>query len=250
MRIAPGAHYSMGGLWIDYDSMSNVPGLFVVGEASCSDHGANRLGASSLMRACVDGWFTLPVTVRPTTWNHCWGPTGRCPSRIGPVIATGDSGRRAGVGRLPRQGGGSKPANEFHRQLGELLYEQCGVNRSADELVDAIDRIQMLRKEFNDDLLVTGSGAELNQELEKAGRVSDFIDLAELMCIDALDRDESCGGHFRVEHQTPTARRNATTRTAASCRRGSADQPGPYIRHDEPLNFTAVPLEQRNYKTK
>jgi succinate dehydrogenase / fumarate reductase, flavoprotein subunit len=247
MRIAPGAHFSMGGLWTDFDSMSNVAGLFVGGEASWAYHGANRLGANSLLSACVDGWFTLPVTVP----NYLESLLGTEP------LATDDPAVTATVNEV-RDGvqhlldiGGSKPADYFHRQLGDVLYDQCGVNRSGDELACAIDSIQKLRKEFNDDLLVTGSGAQLNQELERAGRVSDFIDLAELMCIDALDRDESCGGHFRIEHQTPDgeAQRDDANWCFVSVWERPT-QPGPYIRHAEPLRFTAVPLETRNYKTK
>jgi len=247
MRIGPGAHFSMGGLWTDFDSMSNVPGLFVGGEASWAYHGANRLGANSLLSACVDGWFTLPVTVP----NYLESLLGTEPLSLDdPAVTATVDEVRAGVAHL-LDIGGTKPVNEFHSQLGDLLYGQCGVNRSAEELADAIDRIQKLRKVFNDDLLVTGSGAELNQELEKAGRVSDFIDLAELMCIDALDRNESCGGHFRVEHQTPDGealRDDANFCFVSVWERPT--EPGPYTRHVEPLTFTAVPLEQRNYKTK
>jgi succinate dehydrogenase / fumarate reductase, flavoprotein subunit len=247
MRIGPGAHFSMGGLWTDFDSMSNVPGLFVGGEASWAYHGANRLGANSLLSACVDGWFTLPVTVP----NYLESLLGTEPLSLDDraVTATVDE-VKAGVAHL-LDIGGTKSVNEFHSQLGDLLYDQCGVNRSAEELADAIDRIQKLRKEFNDDLRVTGSGGELNQELEKAGRVSDFIDLAELMCIDALDRNESCGGHFRVEHQTPDG--EALRDDANFCFVSVWERPtesGLYTRHVEPLTFTAVPLEQRNYKTK
>jgi succinate dehydrogenase / fumarate reductase, flavoprotein subunit len=157
---------------------------------------------------------------------------------------------RAGVDHL-LDIAGTTPADQFHRQLGDLLYDKCGVNRRADELADSIDRIQKLRKEFNDDLRVTGTGAHVNQELERAGRVSDFIDLAELMCIDALDRNESCGGHFRVEYQTPDG--EAQRDDAHWCFVSVWERPtvpGPYIRHNEPLTFTAVPLETRNYKTK
>jgi succinate dehydrogenase / fumarate reductase, flavoprotein subunit len=247
MRIGPGAHFSMGGLWTDFDQMSNVPGLFVGGEASWAYHGANRLGANSLLSACVDGWFTLPVAVP----NYLESLLGTEPLAIddSAVINTVNEVRN-GVRHL-LDIGGTRPADHFHRQLGDLLYDQCGVNRTAEEIVDAIDRIQTLRKEFNDDLRVTGTGAELNQELEKAGRISDFIDLGELMCLDALDRNESCGGHFRVEHQTSDG--EAQRDDANFCFVSAWERPtgpGPYIRHDEPLNFTAVPLEQRDYKTK
>ncbi|MDT5303847.1 MAG: succinate dehydrogenase / fumarate reductase, flavoprotein subunit [Mycobacterium sp.] len=247
MRIGPGAHFSMGGLWTDFDQMSNVPGLFVGGEASWAYHGANRLGANSLLSACVDGWFTLPVAVP----NYLESLLGTEPLALddSAVISTVNE-VRSGVRHL-LDIGGTRPADHFHRQLGDLLYDQCGVNRTAEEIVDAIDRIQTLRKEFNDDLRVTGTGAELNQELEKAGRISDFIDLGELMCLDALDRNESCGGHFRVEHQTSDG--EAQRDDANFCFVSAWERPtgpGPYIRHDEPLTFTAVPLEQRDYKTK
>ena len=247
MRIGPGAHFSMGGLWTDFDQMSNVPGLFVGGEASWAYHGANRLGANSLLSACVDGWFTLPVSVP----NYLESLLGTEPLAIDdPAVTTTVNEVRSGVRHL-LDIGGTRPADHFHRQLGDLLYDQCGVNRTAEEIVDAIDRIQTLRKEFNDDLRVTGTGAELNQELEKAGRISDFIDLGELMCLDALDRNESCGGHFRVEHQTSDG--EAQRDDANFCFVSAWERPtgpGPYIRHDEPLTFTAVPLEQRDYKTK
>jgi succinate dehydrogenase / fumarate reductase flavoprotein subunit len=247
MRIGPGAHFSMGGLWTDFDQMSNVPGLFVGGEASWAYHGANRLGANSLLSACVDGWFTLPVAVP----NYLESLLGTEPLAIDdPAVTTTVNEVRNGVRHL-LDIGGTRPADHFHRQLGDLLYDQCGVNRTAEELVDAIDRIQTLRKEFNDDLRVTGTEAELNQELEKAARISDFIDLGELMCLDALDRNESCGGHFRVEHQTSDG--EAQRDDANFCFVSAWERPtgpGPYIRHDEPLNFTAVPLEQRDYKTK
>jgi succinate dehydrogenase / fumarate reductase flavoprotein subunit len=247
MRIGPGAHFSMGGLWTDFDQMSNVSGLFAGGEASWAYHGANRLGANSLLSACVDGWWTLPVAVP----NYLESLLGTDPLALddSAVISTVNE-VRSGVRHL-LDIGGTRPADHFHRQLGDLLYDQCGVNRTAEEIVDAIDRIQTLRKEFNDDLRVTGTGAELNQELEKAGRISDFIDLGELMCLDALDRNESCGGHFRVEHQTSDG--EAQRDDANFCFVSAWERPtgpGPYIRHDEPLTFTAVPLEQRDYKTK
>jgi succinate dehydrogenase / fumarate reductase, flavoprotein subunit len=247
MRIGPGAHFSMGGLWTDFDQMSNLPGLFVGGEASWAYHGANRLGANSLLSACVDGWFTLPVSVP----NYLESLLGTEPLAIDdPAVISTVNEVGSGVRHL-LDIGGTRPADYFHRQLGDLLYDQCGVNRTAEELVDAVDRIQTLRKEFNDDLRVTGAGAELNQELEKAGRISDFIDLGELMCLDALDRNESCGGHFRVEHQTSDgeAQRDDANWCFVSVWERPT-RPGPYIRHDEPLTFTAVPLEQRDYKTK
>jgi succinate dehydrogenase / fumarate reductase flavoprotein subunit len=246
MRIAPGAHFSMGGLWTDFDQMSNLPGLFVGGEASWAYHGANRLGANSLLSACVDGWFTLPLSVP----NYLASQLGTAPlAADDPAVTATVDEVRAGVRRL-LEIGGTQGADHFHRQLGDILYEECGVSRCADTLMSAIGRIRDLRKDFDHDLRVPGSGAQLNQELERAGRVTDFIDLAELMCLDALDRDESCGAHFRVEHQTPDG--EAQRDDAHWCFVSVWERPNgprPYVRHHEPLTFTAVPLETRDYKT-
>jgi succinate dehydrogenase / fumarate reductase flavoprotein subunit len=246
MRIAPGAHFSMGGLWTDFDQMSNLPGLFVGGEASWAYHGANRLGANSLLSACVDGWFTLPLSVP----NYLASLLGTVPlASDDPAVTANVDEVRAGVRRL-LEIGGTHGADHFHRQLGDILYEECGVSRSADNLTTAISGIRGVRKEFDHDLRVPGSGAQLNQELERAGRVTDFIDLAELMCLDALDRDESCGAHFRVEHQTPDG--EAQRDDAHWCFVSVWERPTgprPYVRHHEPLIFTAVPLETRDYKT-
>lgn len=243
MRIAPGAHFSMGGLWSDFDQMTNIPGLFVAGEAGWAYHGANRLGANSLLSACVDGWFTLPYSIP----NYLAGMLGTEPlaadhPAVGSTLA--DVAQR--IETLLSIGGSQGP-DRFHRRLGDLLYTGCGVSRSEQGLVDAIAAIDELSDQFWSDLRVAGTGAQFNQELEKAGRVADFLGLARLMCIDALDRDESCGAHFRVEHQTSDgeAQRDDDNWCFVSAWEYRAN--GPQIRHDEALTFTAVPLQKRDY---
>ena len=243
MRIAPGAHFSMGGLWSDFDQMTSIPGLFVAGEAGWAYHGANRLGANSLLSACVDGWFTLPFSVP----NYLAGLLGTQPLPADdPTVTATLADVRARVDALLSIGGTQGP-DRFHRRLGEILYAGCGVSRSAQGLTDAIVAIDGLTAEFWADLRVAGRGAQFNQELEKAGRVGDFLGLARLMCIDARDRDESCGAHFRVEHQTPDgeAQRDDERWCFVSAWEHGGD--GPPIRHEEALNFTAVPLATRNY---
>ncbi|UUO02534.1 fumarate reductase/succinate dehydrogenase flavoprotein subunit [Mycolicibacterium novocastrense] len=243
MRIAPGAHFSMGGLWSDFDQMTSIPGLFVAGEAGWAYHGANRLGANSLLSACVDGWFTLPYSIP----NYLAGMLGTAPLPADhPAVASTLTDVTRRVEQLLSIGGSQGP-DRFHRRLGELLYTGCGVSRSAQGLADTIAAIDELTAAFWSDLRVVGTGAQFNQELEKAGRVADFLGLARLMCIDALDRDESCGAHFRVEHQTADgeAQRDDANWCFVSAWEYRAD--GPQIRHHEALTFTAVPLQQRNY---
>ena len=247
MRIAPGAHFAMGGLWSDYDMMTSVPGLFVGGEVGWGYHGANRLGANSLLSACVDGWFTLPYAV----------PGYLAPLLGTPVLAHDDpavldavESVRARTERLLSTGGTQGP-DRFHRRLGEILYRYAGVTRTPEGLAQGIAEIRALREEFWRDVRVLGEGAELNQELERAGRVADYLEMAELLCVDGLDRDESCGAHFRADHQTPDgeALRDDTT----WCRVSAWESPAPnapdarFVRHDEPLTFQAVPLQTRNY---
>ncbi|WP_347353142.1 fumarate reductase/succinate dehydrogenase flavoprotein subunit [Intrasporangium sp.] len=250
MRIAPAAHFTMGGLWSDYDLMTSLPGLFVAGEAGWAYHGANRLGANSLLSACVDGWFTIPSALpnylAPLLGSALPGPDGRV---VEAALARA-SGR---VAALLAVGGTRGPAH-FHRALGEILYEGCGVTRDAAGLRRATEQVRSLRAQFWADLRVTGSGATLNQVLEKAGRVADFLELAELMCVDALDRDESCGAHFRAEHQAAgEARRDDERWAFCSAWQTTAERPGAdpgaleFTRHDEPLRFAAVPLVTRSY---
>ncbi|MDJ0338968.1 fumarate reductase/succinate dehydrogenase flavoprotein subunit [Cryobacterium sp. PH31-O1] len=245
MRIAPGAHFAMGGLWSDYDLMTNIPGLFVGGEAGWAYHGANRLGANSLLSANVDGWFTLPYSI----------PNYLAPLLGTPVLADDAESvlravaeTRASVETLAASPGTQGP-DRFHRRLGEILYAHCGVSRSAAGLAEGIRLIRNLRHDFQADLRVAGDADGFNQELERAGRVADFIDLAELMCIDALDRDESCGAHFRLEHQLgdgEAARDDDNWSFVSAWERGPE---GTYLRHQEPLHFESVQPETRNYKT-
>lgn len=249
MRIAPGAHFTMGGLWSDYDLMTTVGGLFVGGEVGWGYHGANRLGANSLLSACVDGWFTLPLSVPNYLAEHLGEPL--LTEADDAVVATVDAVR----GRLERllAIGGDRSADELHRELGEVLYAACGVARSAEGLERAMGQVRELRTRFWQELRVPGTGEQLNQELEKAGRVADYLELAELMCRDALDRDESCGAHFRIEHQTPDGEAlrdddNWCSVSAWEWTGGEGAHPHPPKRHLEPLSFSAVPLQRRDYR--
>ncbi|RMB59880.1 succinate dehydrogenase (quinone) flavoprotein subunit [Tessaracoccus antarcticus] len=243
MRIAPGAHFTMGGLWSDYDLMTSLPGLFVGGECGWGYHGANRLGANSLLSACVDGWFTLPHTVA----NYLAPHLGTEPlADDSPQVRAALSRTRARADALLAIGGTHGPGH-FHRLLGAILYEGCGVIRSRETLEHAIGRIRELRAEFWRDLRVVGTGLHLNQELELAGRVADYLELAELMCVDALDREESCGAHFRAEHQRDgEATRDDKRWAFASAWQVGTD--GGFIRHHEPLHFDTVPLTTRDYR--
>lgn len=244
MRIAPGAHFAMGGLWTDYDQMSNIPGLFVGGEAGWGYHGANRLGANSLLSACVDGWFTLPYSVPNYLAQHL-GETLLEPNDPAVQGVLKDVSER--VNRLMKIGG-KTPADRIHTELGEILYEGCGVSRSEAKLTAAIEKIRALREVFYTDLFIPGNPQSFNQELERAGRLEDYLQMAELMCIDALDRKESAGAHFREEYQTEEgeAARNDEDWCFVSVWEESAD--GAHIRHAEPLDFKDITLETRNYK--
>jgi succinate dehydrogenase / fumarate reductase flavoprotein subunit len=244
MRIYPAIHYTMGGLWVDYNLMSNVPGLFVIGEANFSDHGANRLGASALMQGLADGYFILPYTIG----NYL------AQSKLSQVSETSPQAREVLDGVKTRVDkllsiGGQRSPDSFHRELGKICWEYCGMARTADGLKEALRRIPELRDEFWSNLRVPGTGMELNQNLEKAGRVADFLEFGELMCIDALHREESCGGHFRSEHQTPDgeAKRDDEhfTYVAAWEWSGTAGKPN---LHKERLEFEYVKPSQRSYK--
>ncbi len=244
MRIYPAVHYTMGGLWVDYNLMSTIPGLHVLGEANFSDHGANRLGASALMQGLADGYFIIPSTI-----GHYIAGT-----RLEPVTADHPE-VRAALGdvedRTIRLLGiaGKRTVQSFHRELGALMWEKCGMARSAAGLQEALQRIPELREEFWTNVTVPGSGTELNQSLEHAGRVADYFELAELMCLDALHREESCGGHFRTEHQTEDgeALRNDEEFTyVAAWEYGGEGRPS--VLHKEPLVFENVHLATRSYK--
>ena len=243
MRIYPAPHYTMGGLWVDYNLMTNVPGLFAIGEANFSDHGANRLGASALMQGLADGYFVLPYTIGGYLADLGWDP----------VKDDTDAFKEARqkVEDQTRQFlsiNGNRSPDSFHRELGEVMLDKCGMSRSEDGLKEALKRIPEIRDEFWKNLKVTGSGEQLNQTLEKAGRVADFLDFGELMCRDALMREESCGGHFREEHQTPEG--EALRHDDKFAFVGAWEYKGqsePTL-HKEELNFENVKLTQRSYK--
>src|SRR6202171_3827440 len=197
MRIYPAIHYAMGGLWVDYNLMSNLPGLYVIGEPNFSDHGANRLGASALMQGLADGYFILPYTLP----NYLAGQMGKRPSTDHPEFKKTESDVRATLDKLLKVNG-KRSLDSIHRELGALLWEKCGMLRNKKGLQEALTKIPELRSEFWNNVRVPGDDEDFNQSLERAGRVADFLEFAELMCTDALARDESCGAHFREEHQT------------------------------------------------
>jgi succinate dehydrogenase / fumarate reductase flavoprotein subunit len=244
MRMYPAPHYTMGGLWVDYNLMSTIPGLHVLGEANFSDHGANRLGASALMQGLADGYFVIPYTL-----GHYLA------SSVLPAVSTDHPEfRRAeeeAGGRIRRMLsiGGKRSPDSIHRELGHVMWNRCGMARNAKGLQEALARIPALREEFWSNLAVTGTGEELNVTLEKAGRVADLLEFAELMCRDALERNESCGGHFREEFQTPDgeAQRNDAGFCHASVWEWSGEGRGP-VMHKEPLEFENVHLSTRSYK--
>src|SRR6266403_3999627 len=244
MRIYPAIHYTMGGLWVDYNLMSSIPGLFVIGEANFSDHGANRLGASALMQGLSDGYFILPYTVPDYLAATALDPV----DVSHPAFTATKAEVKERIEALVAVKGKRSP-DSFHRELGKMMWDHCGMARSDAGLRKALARIPELREEFWRNLRVVGGDDELNQTLEKANRISDFLETAELMCIDALHRTESCGGHFRVESQTPEgeAKRDDAnfSYTAAWEWKGSGQAPA---LHKEPLTFKYVPLSQRSYK--
>lgn len=242
MRIYPAPHYAMGGVWVDYNLMSTIPGLFVIGEANFSDHGANRLGASALMQGLADGYFVLPYTI-----GSYLARTG--PSDVGSDHAASKSVCDEVTNRTNQllNIGGSRSADSFHRELGALVWEYCGMARNKSGLEKGLSLIAELKEQFWRDLRVPGSGADINQQLELAGRVADFFELAEVMCLDASQREESCGAHFREEHQTEEgeAKRDDDAFSHAAVWEFTGDAPR---RHVEPLVFENVTLSQRSYK--
>ncbi|HLH17210.1 MAG TPA: fumarate reductase/succinate dehydrogenase flavoprotein subunit [Bryobacteraceae bacterium] len=244
MRIYPAIHYTMGGLWVDYNLMSTIPGLYVIGEANFSDHGANRLGASALMQGLADGYFVLPNTINDYLASQKLEKvdTGHAAVREAESNVTCVTRRLLEIK-------GTRSVDSFHRELGKLMWDYCGMSRTAEGLKYALGRIPELREQFWREVRVLGSGEELNQSLEKAGRVADFFELSELMCLDALERNESCGGHFREEYQTPDGEAlrndNDYAYVAAWGFRGVGNRPELY---KEPLNFEYVHPAQRSYK--
>ena len=244
MRIAPGAHFTMGGLWCDFNQMTSVPGLFVGGEAGNNYHGANRLGANSLLSACVDGWFTLPLAIP----NYLAGLAGQPLLDVDAPEATDAlADVRGRIDHLVNNPGHSRPTT-FHRRLGEILYTGCGVSRSEAGLKRALEQVRELREEFWRDVRVTGTDDRLNQELEKAGRVADFLELAELMITDALDRQESCGAHFREEYALPDGEAKRDDERWCNVSAWETTPAGQHRRYQEPLRFESVKLQVRNYR--
>ncbi|MFM9029744.1 MAG: fumarate reductase/succinate dehydrogenase flavoprotein subunit [Opitutaceae bacterium] len=245
MRIYPAVHYTMGGLWVDYNLMSNVPGLFVLGEANFSDHGANRLGASALMQGLADGYFVIPYTIGDYLAGQ--KPNAK-PSTDRAEFKQAEENVAAMTRRLLATKG-RQPVNAFHRRLGKLMWDHCGMARTRAGLEKALQEIPKLREEFWSDVHVPGSGESLNQALERAGRVADFIELGELMCRDALAREESCGGHFREEHQHPDGECKRDDEkfghVAAWEFQGEGQAP---LRNTEPLNYEHVKMSMRSYK--
>jgi succinate dehydrogenase / fumarate reductase flavoprotein subunit len=244
MRMYPAPHYTMGGLWVDYNLMTNVTGLYALGESNFSDHGANRLGASALMQGLADGYFVIPYTIGDYLSSH-----------LGEALSTEtDDFRRTEADVQQRIGRllaikGARSADSFHRELGRIVWDYCGIARNAEGLKKALQLIPALREEFWSNLRIVGGADQLNQELERAGRVSDFFELAELMCVDALDRDESCGGHLREEHQTPEgeALRDDAHFQFVSAWQWNGEGKAP-TRETEPLEFEYVKPTQRSYK--
>ena len=244
MRIYPAVHYTMGGLWVDYNLMSNVPGLHVLGEANFSDHGANRLGASALMQGLSDGYFVIPSTIA----NYLATQIGKKVSAEQPEFKAAENEVRGRISRLLSIKG-KKTVTTFHRELGLLVWDKCGMARDARGLQEAIQKISAMRVEFWENVNVLGDGAEFNQALEHAGRVADFLEFAELMCLDALERNESCGGHFRLEYQTKEG--EALRDDEHYCYVAAWEYAGPDARPNlikESLGFEYVKLSQRSYK--
>jgi succinate dehydrogenase / fumarate reductase flavoprotein subunit len=244
MRIYPAVHYTMGGLWVDYNLMSNVPGLHVLGEANFSDHGANRLGASALMQGLSDGYFVIPSTIA----NYLATQMGKKVSAEQPEFKATENEVRGRISRLLSIKG-KKTVTTFHRELGLLVWDKCGMARDARGLQEAIQKISAMRVEFWENVNVLGDGAEFNQALEHAGRVADFLEFAELMCLDALERNESCGGHFRLEYQTKEG--EALRDDEHYCYVAAWEYAGQDARPNlikESLGFEYVKLSQRSYK--
>ena len=244
MRIYPAVHYTMGGLWVDYELMTNIPGLYCLGEANFSDHGANRLGASALMQGLADGYFIIPYTVG----NYLADEVGKSHDGTNhPAFAEAEHKVRERIARL-MDVKGKQTVESFHKRLGKIMWDKCGMARNAEGLKQAIQEIRALRDEFWSDVRIPGGVDEMNPELDKAGRVADFIELGELMCIDALERNESCGGHFREEYQTPDgeALRNDADYMHAALWEYQGEEG--WRQHREELIYDVVKPSQRSYK--
>jgi succinate dehydrogenase / fumarate reductase flavoprotein subunit len=244
MRIYPAPHYTMGGLWVDYNLMSTIPGLYVIGEANFSDHGANRLGASALMQGLADGYFVLPFTIG----DYLATLLNKKPAPAPAAFKDAEQGVNERMKKL-LSAKGTRSVDSYHRELGTVMWENCGMARNADGLKQGITRIRELREQYWRDVRVLGDGDEPNQALEKAGRVADFFELGELMCVDALHREESAGGHFRVEYQTAEgeAARNDDQFAYVAAWEFTGDGNDPAL-HREPLVYETIKLSTRSYK--
>jgi len=244
MRIYPAPHYTMGGLWVDYNLMTTVPGLYAIGEANFSDHGANRLGASALMQGVADGYFVLPYTISDYLAQAKLDPVAEDHVEVRGTLEDVEA-RTARLLALD----GTRTVNSFHKEIGRIVWDECGMDRNAAGLERALETIPALRQEFWENAKVVGDGESINQTLERAGRVADFLELAEVMCLDALVREESCGGHFREEHQTPDgeARRDDENFMHVTVWEYTGPDGAPR-EHREPLEFEYVPPTQRSYK--
>jgi succinate dehydrogenase / fumarate reductase flavoprotein subunit len=244
MRIYPAVHYTMGGLWVDYNLMSTIPGLYVIGEANFSDHGANRLGASALMQGLADGYFILPYTIGDYLASTKFTPL----KNDNPAFKESEESTERMVKKLMSIQG-KRSVDEFHRELGVIMWDHVGMGRNATGLKKALKLIPELRERFWKDVKITGADLDMNIELEKAGRVVDFLELGELMARDALHRTESCGGHFRQEHQTEEgeAKRNDTKFSYVAAWEYKGAKKAPAL-HKEPLKFEYVKPSQRSYK--
>jgi succinate dehydrogenase / fumarate reductase flavoprotein subunit len=243
MRMYPAPHYTMGGLWVDYNLMSNVPGLFVLGEANFSDHGANRLGASALMQGLADGYFVIPFTIGDYLARNTPDGLNTDHAEFRKVEGEVDDKLKKLMGIK-----GKRSVDSFHKELGRIMWDRCGMSRTDEGLKEALQKIPAIREEFWNNVNVPGDSADLNQSLEKAGRVADFLEFAELMCRDALHREESCGGHFREEYQTPEGealRNDDRFCYAAAWEYQNGGEP---LLHKEALEFENVHLTQRSYK--
>lgn len=255
MQIYPAVHYTMGGLWVDYNLMTTIPGLYALGEANFSDHGANRLGASALMQGLADGYFVIPYTIGAylSTEVSRMSAEKEKPDSIDkvktkhPAFEEAEKEVRNRIEKLLSIKG-TKPVDYFHKRLGKVMWDKCGMARNAEGLKSAIEEIRKIREEFWKDVRVPGTNEELNPELEKAGRVADFLELGELMCIDALHRNESCGGHFREEYQTEDGEALRDDENFAYVAAWEYKGDGQYELHKEQLKFEAIKIAQRSYK--
>jgi succinate dehydrogenase / fumarate reductase flavoprotein subunit len=244
MRIYPAVHYTMGGLWVDYNLMTTVPGLYALGEANFSDHGANRLGASALMQGLADGYFVIPYTIGAYLASEIRTPAMSTDSED---FVAAEKAVRERLETLMNIKG-NKPVDYFHKRLGKIMWDECGMARSEEGLKASIKEIQALQKEFWSDVKIPGEIDNLNPELEKAGRVADFLELGELMCIDALDRNESCGGHFRTEYQTEDGEALRDDENFAYVAAWEFAGPSKFNLHKEELKYENIKIAQRSYK--